>query len=161
MPAQRPDGVEMAVDGAQHVRALGLVEIGEAAHVARARGVPVDAVAGLAQLRLGQQIGRPVAQPAADHGQQLARHGVQRIAAHAQRPHAQARGQDQGGAVAHMRSVCFLKLHINQGFRRVYVRLDTDMRCLLGLRRVARETKRLRLGYFVRISLSEAVIRSR
>ena len=81
--------------------AFAVAQLGKAADLARARGIPIDAVVRLAQLRIGQHVGRAVAQAAADHGQQLAGHGMQRIAAHAQRPDAQARGQDQGGAFAH------------------------------------------------------------
>ena len=50
--------------------------------------------AGLAQLRLGKQIGGTVAETAADHGEKLARDRMQGVAAHAQWPHAQTGGQD-------------------------------------------------------------------
>ena len=148
MAAQGADRFEMAFDGGQDLGALALVEIGEAAHGARARGIPIDAVARLAHLRLGQQVGRAIAQPPADHGQQLAGDGVQRIAAHAQRPHAQPRGQNQGGTVAHAMPVSLLRHHIireSGGFMSYW----TQIRGVRPRR------------YFVRMSLLEAVMRSR
>ncbi len=97
----------MAFDRLQCRRPLRGADIGQAAHVALLGGIPVDAVAALAQLRLGQQVGRTVAQAAADHGQQLAGDGVQGIAAHTQRSHAQTRRQDQSRAFAHsMKPAC-------------------------------------------------------
>ena len=102
----------MVFDGGQNMGTFVFVEIGEAAHGAGARGIPIDAVTCFAQLRIGQKVGRPIAQPAPDHGQELGGDGMQRIAAHAQRPHAQSGGQDQGGTVAHEMPVSLLRHHI-------------------------------------------------
>ena len=55
----------------------------------------------LAQLRVGEKIGRTIAQTTPYDGEQLARNRVQRIAAHAEGPYAETRGHDQGGTVAH------------------------------------------------------------
>ncbi len=84
--AQAADRIEMAVDGGERLSTLGVAESGEGARDAAARGIPVDAVARLSQLRFGEKVGRPIAQAATDHGEELARHGVQRLAAHAERP---------------------------------------------------------------------------
>ncbi|TMJ26974.1 MAG: hypothetical protein E6G95_12255 [Alphaproteobacteria bacterium] len=83
MVAEAIDGGEMAVDGGERLLAFGLRQLTEATNVAALARIPVDAVARFAQLWLGQKVGRAVAQPAADHGEQLAGDGVQRIAAHA------------------------------------------------------------------------------
>jgi len=74
---------------------------GQAPDLARMGGVPVDAVASFAHLWIGQKIGRPVTQAAAQHGQQLPGDRVQGIAAYTQGSYAQSRGQDQGGTFAH------------------------------------------------------------
>ena len=70
-------------------------------HLARPVGVPVDRLAVLVQLRIGQQVGRAVAQAAAHDAAQLRRGVVQRLAAHAQGAHAAARGDDQRGLAGH------------------------------------------------------------
>jgi hypothetical protein len=51
----------MILDDAQDFRALRLVEVGEALNDAAPRRIPIDAVTGLAELRIGQQVGRTVA----------------------------------------------------------------------------------------------------
>ena len=68
---------------------------------ARPVGVPVDRLAVLVRLRIGQQAGRIVAQPAAHHAAQLRGGVVQRLAAHAQGAHAATRGDDQRGLAGH------------------------------------------------------------
>ena len=101
MRTQRADGGEMDLDRPQRLGTFAVAQFGKAAYLARARGIPIDAVVRLAHLGVRQHIGGALAQAAADHGQQLAGHGMQRIAAHAKRPDAKARGQDQSGAFAH------------------------------------------------------------
>ena len=70
-------------------------------HLARPVGVPVDRLAVLVRLRIGQQAGRSVAQAAAHHAAQLRRSVVQRLAAHAQGAHAATRGDDQRALAGH------------------------------------------------------------
>ena len=114
----------------------------------------------VSHLRLGQKVGRAIAQPPADHGQQLVGDGVQGIAAHAQRPHAQARGQDQGGTVAHAMPVSLLRHHISResgGFMSDWIQI----RGVSPRLRSAASSPKAAFGYFVRMSLLEAVTRSR
>src|SRR5262249_35132347 len=84
----------------------GVAQLAEPAHAAGLRRVPVDAVARLAQLRLGEKVGRTIAQPAADDRKQLAGDAVQRFAADTQRAPAHPRGQDKGRALAHLPAGC-------------------------------------------------------
>ena len=91
----------MILDDAQDFRALALIQFAEALDGAAARRVPVDAVARLAELRIGQQVGRTVTQTTAYDGQQLAGDRMQRFAPYTQGAHAQSRRHQQSGAFAH------------------------------------------------------------
>ena len=72
-------------------------------HRARPAGVPVDRLAVLVQLRIGQKVGGAIAQAAAHDAAQLRRRIVQRFAAHAQGAHAASRRDDQRGFAGHTR----------------------------------------------------------
>ena len=91
-------------------RPLHLVEHGSAAlgrqagqglHRTCPVGVPVDCLAVLVQLRLGEQLGRVIAQPTTHDAPQLRRGVVQRLAADVQRTNAAARRDDQRGLAGH------------------------------------------------------------
>ncbi len=98
--AEAADLRQRRLDARHGGLALGGRQRIEGADGAGPAGAPVDGLAVGMDLRLGQQIGRRVAQPAAQHAAELRRRIVQRLAAHAERPHAAAGRHDQRGGVA-------------------------------------------------------------
>ena len=94
--AQPPDLGQEPLNFGQHLGAPGRVEIGYWLDGARPGGMPVDRRAVLVQLRVGQQVGGGIAQPAADDAAQLRGGVVQRLAAHAQGAHAASCRDNEG-----------------------------------------------------------------
>jgi hypothetical protein len=93
--SQPADLAQCEVNLREQGGAARLFEIGDALHFARPGGVPVDRLAILVQLRIGQQICGVIAQPPLHDAAELGGGVVQRLAAHAQRADAGTRGDDQ------------------------------------------------------------------
>jgi len=93
--AELTDLDQATIDLRQDFATLLRVEIDDTTDLAGPVRIPVDCLAIGMELRLGQEAGNRIAQPAPDDATELDGRIVQRFAAYAQRPHTAARGDDK------------------------------------------------------------------